>query len=193
MGYPITQSMRSRLWSLAKRQHGVNARWQLLGLGFHPQAIKHRIANGRLHRLRPGVYAVGRPQVSIHGQWLAAVLASGPAAVLSHESAAGLWKIARPPTRLIEVSVPIPASPQPAGIRVHRRKILSSEETTVRHAIPVTTPASTLIDLATQLERDRLEAAINEADKLDLIDLRSCEQPSARCVAVRVCGCFGGC
>jgi very-short-patch-repair endonuclease len=169
MGYPIDQSLRSRLWALAKRQHGVVARWQLIELGLHPQAIKHRSANGRLHRLRPGIYAVGRPQVSPPGHWLAAVLACGPQAVLSHRSAAALWQIRLPAPKLIEVSVPDHAPRRPAGVRVHRRASLTSDEMTVHNAIPVTTAACTLIDIATQIDSDQLEAAISEADKLDLI------------------------
>src|SRR5919108_1249823 len=93
MGYPILQPSRSGLWALSKRQHGVVARWQLLELGFSAQSIKYRTANGRLHRVRAGVYAVGRPQLPLYGRWLAAVLACGSEAVLSHLTAAALWGI----------------------------------------------------------------------------------------------------
>jgi very-short-patch-repair endonuclease len=74
-----------------------------------------------------------------------------------------------PAPKLIEVSVPDHAPRRPAGIRVHRRASLTSDEITDHISIPVTTPACTLIDIATQLEQDELEAAVNEADKLDLI------------------------
>src|SRR5216683_2010176 len=90
MGYQIAQS---RVWGLAERQHGVVARRQLLALGFGSQAIKHRIGSGRLHPVWRGVYAGGRPMLAPHGRWMAAVLACGPGAVLSHESAAHLWGI----------------------------------------------------------------------------------------------------
>jgi very-short-patch-repair endonuclease len=78
-------------WKLVERQHGVISRAQLLGLGFSTDAIAHRIATGRLHPVQRGVYAVGRPQLSRHGRWMAAVMSCGEQAVLSHASAAMLW------------------------------------------------------------------------------------------------------
>ena len=78
-------------WHLADAQHGVVTHGQLLRLGFSPAAIKHRVAEGRLHPLWRGVYAVGRPQLTRHGRWMAAVLVCGEGAGLSHASAAALW------------------------------------------------------------------------------------------------------
>jgi hypothetical protein len=147
----------------------VIARGQLLDLGYSVKAIEHRIAKGRLHRVWPGVFAVGRPALIQKGRWMAAVLSCGTGAYLSHESAAALWSI-RPLTRgQIDVSVPSHLRPRRRGIDVHRRKMLAPG-VTKHHAIPVTTPTSTLIDLATKLDRSRLEAAVNEADKLGLVD-----------------------
>jgi very-short-patch-repair endonuclease len=158
------------VWSLAERQHGVVTRQQLVELGLHPQAIKHRIAKGRLHPVWRGVYAVGRPQVTRYGRWMAAALACGPDAALGHGTAAGLWGIRPKPRGMIEVVVPAHVTRKRPGIIVHRRANLAPRDLTRRHGIPVTTPACTLIDIATRLERDELEAAINEADRLDLID-----------------------
>ena len=153
------------VWALARKQHGVVARRQLRGLGFSEDAIDHRIATGRLHPLHEGVYAVGRPEVTHYGRWMAAVLASGEGAVLSHESAAALWGI-RPRRRgRIEVSVPAERTVNRPGIRPHRRK-LSDNHVTKRHGIPVTTPLLTLIDLDTSLATEPLEAAVNEADNI---------------------------
>jgi very-short-patch-repair endonuclease len=146
------------------------SRTQLLAAGFSRQAIEHRIARGRLHRLFPGVYAVGRPDVNQHGRWMAAVLACGPRALISHGSAAALWAIRASLERRIHVSVPAPLAPRTAGIAVHRRARLGPADVTKRHGIPVTSPALTLVDLALSLTEAQLEAAINEADKLDLID-----------------------
>jgi very-short-patch-repair endonuclease len=166
---------------LAENQHGVVTRAQLLSLGLTPDAIRHRVARGRLHAIHRGVYAVGRPELTARGWWTAAVLACGSDAVLSHESAAQLWGIRkqgsramngtqlRPPS-LIDVSVPETASRSRAGIRIHRRGALPPGDLTRRDRIPVTTPARTLVDLATQLQGGPLEAAVNEADKLALID-----------------------
>lgn len=170
MGYPILQPSHSGLWALAKRQHGVVARYQLLELGFHSQSIKHRIAKGRLHPVWRGVYAVGRPQLTLHGRWMAAALSCGPKAVLSHESAAALWEIRPAKGDVIELSVPGSVARRRPGIMVHRRPTLVTGDVMLRHAIPVTTPICTLIDIATRLEQGQLEAVINEADKRDLVD-----------------------
>src|ERR1700712_5295196 len=80
-------------WALARKQHGVVARSQLLALGMSSAAIRHRLEVGKLHRLWRGVYAVGRPQVGTLGRLMAAVLACGPSAQLSHRSGAFLWGI----------------------------------------------------------------------------------------------------
>jgi very-short-patch-repair endonuclease len=137
--------------------------------GLSEQAIKHRLRKARLYRIWRGVYAVGRPELTMHGHWMAAVLACGPGAVLSHESAAALWEIRAPTGDEIEVSVPARARRGRPGITVHRRAMLPAE-ITHRQGILVTTPVCTLIDIAARLERDSLEAAINEADKRGLID-----------------------
>ena len=78
---------------IAARQHGVAARVQLTELGLGDGAVDHRVARGLLHPVHRGVYAVGHPVLSRHGAWLAAVLAVGEGAVLSHRSAAALWGI----------------------------------------------------------------------------------------------------
>src|SRR5690348_7051686 len=77
-------------WDLARSQHGVVSSEQLRRVGYTPQAIHHRIRTGRLHPLHRGVYVVGRPHVTDHGRWMAAILACGADAVLSHSSAAAL-------------------------------------------------------------------------------------------------------
>jgi hypothetical protein len=72
MGYQNVHSLPGGIWALARRQLGVLARWQLIELGMHPQAIKHRIAKRRLHPVHRGVYAVGRPEITREGEWMAA-------------------------------------------------------------------------------------------------------------------------
>jgi very-short-patch-repair endonuclease len=151
-------------------QHGVVSRRQLLELGFTERAIRHRLANGRLHLVFADVYAVGRPQLTRYGRWMAAVLSCGEGAALSHACGAALWEIRPEPRGPIEVSVPIGRRPRRAGIVVHRRKALTDGEVTEHQGITVTTPIATLIDIAPALTRDQLEAAINEADKRGLAD-----------------------
>lgn len=148
------------------------ARRQLLALGFSSRAIARRLGNGRLHRLHNGVYAVGRPTVGRHGRWTAAGLACGPEAWLSHGSAAALWRVEAEGV-IVEVSVISPRAPRVPGVRVHRRSAGAPAERSFERRIPVTGPVQTLIDLATRLDRRRLEAAVNAADRRDLVDPES--------------------
>lgn len=170
MGYQRSQQSARWLWALAKRQHGVVTRAQLLELGYRSQSIKHRIATGRLHPVWRGVYAVGRPELTRYGRWSGAVLSCRPEAVLSHGSAAALWEIGTERPGQIEVTVPAPGDRRRPGIVVHRRVTLAAGDVTTHERIPVTTPVCTLVDIAGRLPRDRLEAAINEADKRGLTD-----------------------
>jgi very-short-patch-repair endonuclease len=131
--------------------------------------IAHRLRMGRLHRLWRGIYAVGRPEVTPEGRWMAAVLACGPDALLSHRSAAQLWGLLGDPGALVEVTVPASVVRRRAGIRLHRRSRPLPADRRTREGIPVTSPATTLIDLAANRE-PRLEAAVSAADRLELID-----------------------
>ena len=164
------QERARRAWALAARQHDLVTHHQLLALGYTPAAIRWRVERGRLHRVRPEVYAVGRPNLTRKGEWLAAVLTCGAEAVLSHDSAAALWGIRAEFDRRIHVSMPLGADHRQAGLTPHRRSSLRPDNVTRHDNIPVTTPILTLIDLATQIPAGPLEAAINEADKLDLVD-----------------------
>lgn len=139
-------------------------REQLLRLGFSSKAIRHRIKIGRLFPVHRGVYAVGRRELSQHGAWMAAVLACGDGAALSHEDAAMLYGFGpkRKRTSAIHVSVPAVGRRQKRpGIVVHRR---AAFEVRRFDGIAVTTPECTLIDRATELSRDDLEGEINAAD-----------------------------
>lgn len=139
-------------------------------LGFSSEAIRHRIDRGRLNPVRRGVYAVGRPSLTQSGRWMAAVLACGDGAILSHSSAAALWRIGSEQRNLIELSLPSLSRRRRPGLLIHRRPSLQlKRDTTTRHNIPVTTPVQTLIDLALRLDRRGVERMINEADKYDLI------------------------
>jgi very-short-patch-repair endonuclease len=147
------------VWALVMRQHGVISRVQLFALGYSAEAIDHRVEKGRLTVIFRGVYAVGRPEVSRIGFLMAAVLASGEGAALSHASAAELWGIRGQTGGAVHVTTP--RSRRGArGIRLHRRK---GVEVVRRQGIPVTTIVDTLIDIRAT------EADVNEADKLDLI------------------------
>jgi very-short-patch-repair endonuclease len=153
---------------LVEGQHGVVSREQLLALGFSRHAIDHRISKGRLHPVLRGVYAVGRSGLTQRGKWMAAVLACGPGAVLSHGSAAALLGIGSEGVE-IEVSVWPGWDRRRPGIRVHRRRRLEPQAIGTCDGIPVTSPAQTLIDLAIRHDRMTVERMVDEADRLDLI------------------------
>ena len=163
MGDEILQSRRA--WALSRRQHDVITRDELLGLGFTDKAIKHRLERGRLHPTPwRGVYVVGRPGLTRLGFLMAAVKACGEEAALSHWSGGELWTISRIRPGPIHVSVPEHVSRKRDGIVIHRR---ANVATTTHRGIPVTTPVETLIDLTAA--GGNVEAAVNEADKLDLV------------------------
>lgn len=158
-----TPELDRRLARLAARQHGVVTRDQLRAIGFEAGMIKRRVASGRLHRLYRGVYAVGHTIVSRDGRFLAAVMACGNGAVLSHRSAAALWAIRPAGAARFDVTVPRTSGVRStAAIVVHRPR--RRPETTKRHGIPVTTPGQTLADLALALPRRQLEKAVEMAE-----------------------------
>jgi very-short-patch-repair endonuclease len=164
------------VWALAVEQWDVIAHRQLIELGYRRNAIEHRLATGRLHRKHLGVYAVGRPTLTRYGRWMAAVLACGPRAALSHDSAAALWGIGPELSAEVHVSVPAGTRRRHPGIKAHRRIEKVWEHVTEHERIPVTSIDLTLVDLATRVPRPDLERAVNEADRLDLIspdDLRA--------------------
>lgn len=133
------------------------------------QGIKYRTKRGRLHAIHRGVYAVGRPGLDQHGHWMAAVLAVGAGAALSHSSAAALWRIGEP-SEPIEVSVVPARTIARPGIRVHRRPACVADRVVLHRSIAVTNPVQTLVDLATRLSAGHLEDLIGRADRIDLCD-----------------------
>ncbi|HET7417413.1 MAG TPA: type IV toxin-antitoxin system AbiEi family antitoxin domain-containing protein [Solirubrobacterales bacterium] len=170
MGDQISESRSRQAWDLARRQHGVLTRADLLALGYTAKAIKHRIQRGRLHPVVRGVYAVGRPRLSREGRWMAAVLACGPDAALSHRSAAALWRFGDEHHDYIDISVRRASEARVPGVRCHRRPTLPPSAVTMHRNIPLTQPVQTFLDLATVAGPKTLERAVNEADKRDVID-----------------------
>jgi predicted transcriptional regulator of viral defense system len=156
-----------RLAKLATAQQGVISVGQLYMLGFDRDAVARRVRSGRLHRIHRGVYAVGHTVLNRNARYLAAVLAAGDGAVLSHRSAAVLWNIHRSNAAKIDVTVPrICGFRSTPTIAVHRPRLPPAQTT---HAgIPVTTPGRTLQDLATGVPRRTLEKAAEMAEALRL-------------------------
>jgi very-short-patch-repair endonuclease len=170
MGSSNRQSLGRHAWELARQQHGVIARRQLLELGLSAQSIQHRLSRARLHRVERGVYAVGRSDLTRRGRWMAAVLAGGPGAVLSYDSAAALWGIRPVHAGRIEITVPVWSGRRRPSLVVYRRPNMHPSDVAARDGIPVTGIVRTFIDIARQLDQLSLERAINEADRLGLID-----------------------
>ena len=160
-----------RLADLAARQHGVVTLAQLRAAGIDRHAAARRARGGTLHRLHRGVYAVGHPRVGPHGRCLAAALACGEKAAVSHGSAAYLWGLL--PSLLVPIDVTVPGitgRPSRRGIRVHSSLLLDRASVARRGCIPVTNVERTLRDLMSTAERDLYLRAARRA-----IDLRLAE------------------
>src|SRR4051794_11459274 len=185
MARKIVQAIARAAWTLARRQHFVITRKQRLAIGYTSEAIDYRIETRWLHPIHAGVYAVARGDLTREGYFMAAVLACGPGAALSHESAAELYAVRPRAPGPIHVSVPASRRATHEGIRVHRRTGVEVREL---NGIPVTSPIDTIVDIAPRLTDARLERAINEAANRDLVTPEGLRQslpsrPGARKVA----------
>jgi len=134
---------------------------QLAAFGLGREWVRHRLATGWLRRMHRGVYLVG-PLESPLSRPMAAVLAAGDGAVLSHHSAAALWGLGPPRDEPVHVSVVDRDVRSRAGVRVHR-SATHPADITHRHGIRVTAPARTLLDLAPHLTQRDLDRAIEHA------------------------------
>jgi very-short-patch-repair endonuclease len=150
---------RIKIARIADRQFGHVTRQQLLELSLASQTIARWLENGRLTRVHAGVYAVGHAQHSPQALSMAAVLACGPGAVLSHDSAAALWGVRNWPSRP-EVIAPHPRRRN--GIRGHRTATLTRKDVRRRSNIRVTSPSRTILDIASRLTDRQLVRAVNE-------------------------------
>ena len=164
---PRMQIHLTRVWRLAEGQWGVIARWQLEQCGLSAATISRWTAGRRLHRIYPGVYAVGHRALCTEGRLLAAILYAGPGAALSHTSAASWWKLVPYLPDTTDVASPIQRRSLD-GVRVHRAKDI---ERVMHRGLPVTRVARTLLDFASVASLERVRKAVAEADYLRLLDL----------------------
>ena len=166
---------------LADRQHGVVSRRQLRAAGVTVDEIERRMRSGHLISLHRGVYAVGHQRLRTEGVWLAAVLACGPGAALSHRDAGALWDIRRSSRVLTDVTVPTRnGRGRRPGITTHRPRTLSLGDAVRTHrGIPVTNPSRTLLDLADVVSPQALEKAFAQAEILRLYDRGELERQLA--------------
>ena len=169
-------SVDARIAELARRQDGVVGHTQLLALGLDRGAIAHRIATGRLHPIHAGVYAVGHSKLSVRGKRIAALLACGEGAVLSHQTAADEWNIRPSSSPRIHVSLATRSGRRRDGITIHRPRHLPAHEVTRHNDIAITTVARTLLDLADAVSVADLRKAIERSEDLRLLDTRDIER-----------------
>jgi very-short-patch-repair endonuclease len=163
--------------AVADRRHALVTRERLLAAGLTADAITHLLRTGRLHRVWPGVYAVGRPMLTREARWLAAVLACGRGAALGLLCAGALWEVwERAVPAWPQVCVPTGGGRRgPRGIQIHR-SALDRAEVTTRYGIPVTSLPRTLLDFAGVLDASRLRSAIRQAERVHRLDLRTLRQ-----------------
>jgi hypothetical protein len=174
------------LAALADAQYGVVTRAQLLNAGLSGDDVDRRVKAQRLRRLHRGVYAVGHRRLTVEGRWMAAVLACGEGAVLSHASAAAAWDLRRTSSGLIHLTVPTSTGRERrAELRLHRSGTLTPRDVTEIQGVPVTSVARTIIDLSRTLKGRPLEQVVDLADERGLVDfddLRSARSASLQAV-----------
>jgi hypothetical protein len=166
---------------LAAGREGVLSIAELRTCGLDDQAVGVRVRNGWLHRLHRGVYAVGHAGASLRGRFRAAVLACGRGTALAFFAAAGDWEFIPWEERPIEVIVTRGGARRIDGVRVHRSRSLTRRDVRWRDGIPVTSPARTLLDLATVLPERALRRAARQAQALKLVTIRELREITDRC------------
>jgi very-short-patch-repair endonuclease len=172
--YPAMRGKRANsetvIAKIAARQHGVIAARQLYDAGLDDRAVSRRVKAGRLHRIHRGVYAVGHTKLSFEGRCMAAVLALGERAVVSHLSAAALWGMLKPQDGVIHITLPGSAGRRRRrGIAIHRSDSLIADFVTRRQGIAMTSPKRTLRDLHRTSPQPVFRRAVRRALDLRLI------------------------
>jgi very-short-patch-repair endonuclease len=153
---------------------------QLLALGLSHDEVHRVVQRGWLHRLHRGVYAVGHPNIVPYGKLVAALLACGPTAFLSHRTAAAVWGLRGLSTRSIEVTVPGQTRCRP-GLRVHRTATPPDPaDLATRNGLRVSSVARLLIELAPVEKRSELDRLITQCVRKRILDLRAIEGALAR-------------
>ncbi|HEY8583967.1 MAG TPA: DUF559 domain-containing protein [Capillimicrobium sp.] len=175
---------RSAAARIAAAQHGVVAASQLVGEGMSTSAIGRAAESGWLVRKYRGVYAVGHDCLTLHGEWMAAVLAGGEGTSLSHRSSAAARSL-RPDARsAIDITVPGRRGLAQPGLVAHRCKLHPDDVTTL-DGIPITTVSRSLLDLAEVVPFHQLRRAVERAEELRLFDLNEMHATLARAVGRR--------
>jgi|SRR4051794_22997347 hypothetical protein len=170
----------SQISDLARSQRGPISRDQLLALDIGPRRIESWLRSGRLHRYFRGVYLLGHQAIADKGRLIAAVLAYGDDAVLSHRSAADWWGFVRTSRKEVDVTVPGRSKAGQDGIDLHLVRSLDPRDVTEHEGVPITTIARTLLDLAEVVRPRQLKRAVEESDRLRLFDAKAVQELLAR-------------
>jgi predicted transcriptional regulator of viral defense system len=174
----VAASVDQKIAALARRQHGNVTREQLLSLRLGPAAVSYRVRTGRLHRAHAGVYAVGRPPSTALERASAAVLACGPGAALSHQSALTLWGLQsrwQGPMHVI-----LGTERRRPGIVTHQARGLTRRDIRTELGIRVTSPARTVLDCAPSLPDKRLTRIVNDGRRSGKLKLKELDDVRRR-------------
>ncbi len=165
------------LAAIAGAQRGLVHRRQLRELGITRGSYNHRLASGALRQVLPGVLSIVHPLLEPWAAETAAVLYAGDDTVISHDSAAALWGLAGSPSfvALTVIGRHVRIRPQ---LEIHHARTLDIRDVSLRHGLPVTSPARTLIDCATS---PRIDHLLNEARVLRLVTDAEIHHSIARC------------
>ena len=171
-----------KIASIAGIQRGRVSRRQLLAAGISPGVIARLVRRQMIFRLHSGVYAVGHLAPIELGREVAALLAVGEGALLSHHSAAALWGLepAAAGDRLVHVLVSREPRRNLRGVKVHRTRVLGPQDVRMREGLPVTSPARTLLDIAGLVTDRQLERALDQARVERLLRTAELEELMAR-------------
>jgi predicted transcriptional regulator of viral defense system len=155
---------------ICQGQQGLIALAQLEACGLTRQGVQERVVAGRLHRIHQSVYSLTPSVMTERGRFMAAVLACGPEAVLSHRSAAYLWGLVESWEEPTDVTAPNRRGRSPEGVASHRDGSLQPIDKTTRHGIPCTTVARTILDFAAVEPDWRLRKIVAQAEVLRILD-----------------------
>lgn len=165
-----------RVAELARRQHGVVSTQQLRALGMSDEMISTRVAAGTLHPVFRGAHAVGHRAIGRRGRMLAAVMACGEEAILSHGSAAELLGFWDKQQALIHVIPPRRAGRKIDGVRWHGVRYPAEDEVEVIDGIPCTTASRTLVDLAGSFGTTALRRFVAQTAVRRLLDVHKVDE-----------------
>jgi hypothetical protein len=161
---------------VAAAQFGVISLSQLAECGLTYAAVRSRVQRGQLHRLHRGVYAVGHPRIVDHACLVAALLAAGREAFLSHRTAAGVWGLRAVSTSRIEVTVPAAGVRSRSPLQLHRTEMTPHPaDVTIRSGLRASSVPRLLIELAPREQPAELQRLITQAIRTRVLKLDELE------------------